>query len=128
MYSIFLCNGLLAEDPKRSYARNGELEISRFSLLVQRNDANRKWDMFKFQAFDSIAKYINEHLHRHDLVMIASRPKNAKYTNMKGVEVENSIYTVTSISLIIKKKFLDLNQFGKNDFPEIQDIFYDIYS
>lgn len=108
-------------EPKRCYSKDGN-DISNFWLLIKRSDRTKSYDSLKFEAYGTIAKYINDYLHKGDLVSVRSRPVTKKYKHGKTGETRfGVVFRVSTIEFICHRNRLMLNQFGESEFPELDE-------
>lgn len=124
MLCYMMCAGKLADNPKRYYTKKSGNEMAIFSLLIKRNNGRNEYDCFQFDAYGRSAKYINENLHRGDVVTILCRPIRHKYKTKDGKNTDRVIFRVMSLNYICHKNKIMVNQFGGYDFPELTDIDY----
>lgn len=121
MLSVFLCVGIMLQEPKRYYSKKGD-EISDFWLYIKRPDLSNNFDLLKFEAFKGVAKWANDTLHKGDTVEVRARPVTKRYINKKtGKKGYTVIFRVAYMRLICHKSKLLLNQFGGDTVPQLNE-------
>lgn len=90
--------GRLTRDPRQSMANthNGELEVSKFTLAVDRRgkkDDGQKADFISCVAFKKVAEVINKYCKQGSKICINGRLQTGSYTDGKG----NTVYTTDVI-------------------------------
>lgn len=121
MVSCYVCVGSVLNEPRRNYKKDGT-EVSSFWLLIKRNDKMNNYDYLKFEAYASVAKFINDYIHIGDVVSVRSRPVSIKYKHKKTGEMRHGIiFRVAMLEFICHKKRLMINEFGGSEFPELDE-------
>lgn len=118
--SVLNCNGVMLHEPKRAYNKNKQ-EISEFYLIIRRSDQSKKSDILPFRAFKELATYINNNIHKGDVVAVRSRPKVDTWKDKNGKKQKMIFFEAASIDIICHKERLLINQFGESTVPEINE-------
>lgn len=125
MTSIYTCVGVLMTEPKRYYIKDG-CEVSIFRISVKRSDKTNRWDVFRFEAFNNQAHFINNYLHYGDVASFVSRPFQKVYKNKKGERIQDVVFRVISLDFICSKERYITHKFGGKGMPDFQDIDYNL--
>lgn len=118
------CVGMVRGEPRRGYTKNGN-EFSNFAVIVKRNDEQNKYDFFRFEAWNTLAKYINENIHSGDMVSVVSRPLENNFTRKDGIKVGTYKFRVREINFICSKNKTLLSQFSGIEIPDKHNLNYD---
>lgn len=123
LLSVFTCVGIMAQEPKRYYSKQASKnEISDFWLFIKRSEKTNNYDLLKFEAFKGIAKWINDNLHKGDVVQVRARPRGVKIKDTKTGELKQTIiFRVAFIEFVCHQQRLMLNEFGGDTFPQLEE-------
>ena len=100
-------NGRLTKNPDRQITTNGK-HLTKFTIAIQRDfkeDGEYKSDFFNLVSFGKTAEYINNYIHKGDLVHIDGKVQNNNYEK-DGIKVYNDEYKCNSIKLLHRKEKL----------------------
>ena len=103
--------GRLTRDPMQRMANtaNGELEIARFTLAVDRrrrasgDSGEQTADFISCTAFGKQAEFVNKYLHQGTKVCLSGRIQTGSYTNKDGQTVYTTDVIVESIEFAESK-------------------------
>lgn len=104
--------GRLTRDPMQRMANtvNGEMEIARFTLAVDRRRARsaeangeQTADFISCTAFGKQAEFVNKYLHQGTKVCLSGRIQTGSYTNKEGQTVYTTDVIVENIEFAESK-------------------------
>lgn len=120
MMCVLNCNGVILQEPKRAYNKANQ-EISQFYLYVRRSDRSGKHDVLPFRAFKELANYINNEVHKGDMVALRARPVADKWIDRDGKKKNRIVFNAASIDIICHRERLLIDKFGGSLVPEINE-------
>ena len=78
--------GRLTRDPEVRQSQNGDLNITRFSIAVDRRFQKGQADFFNCVAFRSTADFISKWFEKGRMIAVVGSLQNSKYTDKDGNE------------------------------------------
>lgn len=117
--------GRLTRDPVQRMATtaNGDLEVSRFNLAVDRRfkrEGEQQVDFISCTAFGKTAELINLHLHQGSKIGVTGRIQTGSYTNKDGQTVYTTDVIVEQVTFCERKADGQAEQ-QADDFVNIPD-------
>ena len=122
--------GRLTNDPTQRMATtaNGDLEVSRFNLAVDRRfkrEGEQQADFISCTAFGKTAELINLHLHQGSKIGVTGRIQTGSYTNKDGQTVYTTDVIVEQVTFCERKADGQTGQSNADDFVNIPDTMED---
>ena len=87
-YNRIAVIGRLGKDPEIRTAQSSDTRIAKFSLAVDRGrkgrDGEKETDWFNVAVFGRSVEFVEQYVHKGDLVLVAGRCQIDKYTDRDG--------------------------------------------
>lgn len=99
--------GRLCADPEIRTSQNGQQQIAKFNLAVDRRfkrEGDPDADFFQYTAFGKLAEWAGKYLRKGTKVVVEGRIQNDNYTNKDGVKVYGFQFLAESIEFAESKK------------------------
>lgn len=116
--------GRLTRDPAQRVSANGETEISRFTLAVDRRfkkDGEQQADFISCTAFGKTAEVINKYCTQGSKIGVTGRIQTGSYTNKEGQTVYTTDVIVESMDFAESKGSTDNKPDSGDDFMTVPD-------
>lgn len=117
MNSVIL-TGRLTRDPDTKYCgKDNETCVSRFTLAVDRNNANNEADFIACKVIGKRAEWVEKYIHKGSRIELAGRIQTGSYENERGDKVYYTEVLANTVEFGESKREADSQPQSTNNSP-----------